>query len=183
MVGVLSVSEGYIPFKGYQTWYRIVGDGEVKGKLPLLALHGGPGASHDYLESLDVSLAIEAGQFWLEDRGAKASATFNFGDTQLSVYVQDTDVQMLGIGISVPLTPRRDMRPAAVQFKGSDNWRYNLTTRTDFAGSNPLAPLRGYRPGYLRHLEDTYFNNDRLTLSYVRANMLRLRTAFSELAR
>lgn len=136
-----------------------------------------------YVESLDVSLAIEAGQFWLEDRGAKASATFNFGDTQLSVYVQDTDVQMLGIGISVPLTPRRDMRPAAVQFKGSDNWRYNLTTRTDFAGSNPLAPLRGYRPGYLRHLEDTYFNNDRLTLSYVRANMLRLRTAFSELAR
>lgn len=136
-----------------------------------------------YVEPLDMSLALEAGQFWREDRGAKVSATFNFGDTQLSVFVQDTDVQMLGIGISIPLTPRRDMRPAAVQLKGNDSWQYNLTTRTDFAGSNPLAPLQGYRPAYLRHLNNTYFNNDRLTLSYVRANLLRLRTAFTDLAR
>jgi proline iminopeptidase len=47
------ITEGYIPFKGYQTWYRIVGDGDEAGKLPLLCLHGGPGATHDYLESLD----------------------------------------------------------------------------------------------------------------------------------
>jgi proline-specific peptidase len=47
------ITEGTIPFKGYQTWYRIVGDKEEPGKLPLLCLHGGPGACHDYLESLD----------------------------------------------------------------------------------------------------------------------------------
>ena len=47
------IQEGYIPFKGYQTWYRIVGEKEEPGKLPLLCLHGGPGASYDYLESLD----------------------------------------------------------------------------------------------------------------------------------
>ena len=57
MVAALPVSEGYIPFKGYQTYYRVVGDGEAKGKLPLVALHGGPGASHDYLESLDAMAA------------------------------------------------------------------------------------------------------------------------------
>jgi L-proline amide hydrolase len=45
--------EGYIPFRGYRTWYRIVGNGEEPGKLPLLVLHGGPGASHDYLEPLE----------------------------------------------------------------------------------------------------------------------------------
>jgi proline-specific peptidase len=45
--------EGTIPFKGYETWYRIVGEGEEPGKFPLLLLHGGPGAAHDYLESLD----------------------------------------------------------------------------------------------------------------------------------
>lgn len=44
--------EGTIPFKGHETWYRIYGDGEAPGKLPLLCLHGGPGAAHDYLESL-----------------------------------------------------------------------------------------------------------------------------------
>lgn len=46
------VAEGFIPFRGYKTWYRIVGDREESGKLPLLILHGGPGAGHDYLEPL-----------------------------------------------------------------------------------------------------------------------------------
>jgi L-proline amide hydrolase len=45
--------EGTIPFKGYETWYRVVGSGEEPGKFPLLCLHGGPGAAHDYLESLE----------------------------------------------------------------------------------------------------------------------------------
>jgi L-proline amide hydrolase len=45
--------EGTIPYAGGETWYRIVGDGEEPGKLPLLCLHGGPGALHDYLEPLE----------------------------------------------------------------------------------------------------------------------------------
>ena len=44
--------EGFIGFRGYKVWYRVVGEGEEPGKLPLLTLHGGPGAAHDYLESL-----------------------------------------------------------------------------------------------------------------------------------
>ena len=46
-------SEGFIPFRGYRTWYRVIGENEEPGKLPLLILHGGPGASHDYLEPLE----------------------------------------------------------------------------------------------------------------------------------
>jgi L-proline amide hydrolase len=46
-------TEGFIPFRGYRTWYRIVGNEEEPGKLPLLVLHGGPGASYDYLEPLE----------------------------------------------------------------------------------------------------------------------------------
>ena len=44
--------EGYIPFAGYQTYYRIAGESR-DGRLPLLALHGGPGAAHYYLQTLD----------------------------------------------------------------------------------------------------------------------------------
>ena len=44
--------EGRLPFRAFQTWYRVVGDGEEPGRLPVLALHGGPGSSHDPLESL-----------------------------------------------------------------------------------------------------------------------------------
>ena len=46
------ITEGFIPFKGYRTWYKIVGAAEAPGRLPLLLLHGGPGACHDYLWSL-----------------------------------------------------------------------------------------------------------------------------------
>ncbi|MSU34473.1 MAG: alpha/beta fold hydrolase [Pedosphaera sp.] len=47
-----TITEGFIPFKGYRTWHKSVGAGEEAGKLPLLLLHGGPGACHDYLWSL-----------------------------------------------------------------------------------------------------------------------------------
>jgi len=49
----VSTKEGFVSFKGYQVWYRIVGDHEEPGKWPLLCLHGGPGAPHDYLEPLE----------------------------------------------------------------------------------------------------------------------------------
>jgi L-proline amide hydrolase len=52
-VQTFPTTEGFVPFHGYHTWYRIVGDAEESGKLPLLVLHGGPGASSDYLEPLE----------------------------------------------------------------------------------------------------------------------------------
>ncbi|MDN7024723.1 alpha/beta fold hydrolase [Methanoculleus sp. FWC-SCC1] len=42
--------EGFIPVPGGNIWYRIVG-ADAPG-TPLLVLHGGPGASSDYLEPL-----------------------------------------------------------------------------------------------------------------------------------
>ncbi len=45
------VTEGYMPFMGYHTYYRIVG--EASEKAPLLLLHGGPGSTHNYFEVLD----------------------------------------------------------------------------------------------------------------------------------
>ncbi len=42
--------EGFIPFLGYRTWFREVGEGD---RHPLLVLHGGPGGLHDYLEPLE----------------------------------------------------------------------------------------------------------------------------------
>ncbi|MGE5274668.1 MAG: proline iminopeptidase-family hydrolase [Verrucomicrobiota bacterium] len=69
-------TEGRITFAGGETWYRIVGDGEEPGKLPLLCLHGGPGALHDYLEPLGELAAtgrrvvfydqIGCGRSWIE---------------------------------------------------------------------------------------------------------------------
>jgi L-proline amide hydrolase len=43
-----NVTEGTADFRGWKTWYRITGD-LGGGKLPLVVLHGGPGAAHNYL--------------------------------------------------------------------------------------------------------------------------------------
>ena len=51
----LPVQDGYAAFEDHQTWYRVVGDlGAARagqGPAPLVTLHGGPGATHDYLLS------------------------------------------------------------------------------------------------------------------------------------
>src|SRR5579864_1270445 len=39
------------------TWYRVEGDLHGDGKAPLVILHGGPGAAHDYLESVPEAAA------------------------------------------------------------------------------------------------------------------------------
>ena len=41
--------DGTVPFEDGETWYRVTGDGD---RTPLIVLHGGPGATHDYLLSL-----------------------------------------------------------------------------------------------------------------------------------
>ena len=61
----MEIKEGYMPFMGYQTYYRIVdNDGSFdeashsfrnlgNGKSPIILLHGGPGSTHNYFELLD----------------------------------------------------------------------------------------------------------------------------------
>ncbi len=39
---------GTVDFGPYETWYRVTGDLEG-GQIPLVVLHGGPGAAHNYL--------------------------------------------------------------------------------------------------------------------------------------
>jgi L-proline amide hydrolase len=52
MVAAMDAREGYVDFRGYGTWYRIAGDLEA-GATPLLALHGGPGSTHNYFAPLE----------------------------------------------------------------------------------------------------------------------------------
>lgn len=46
----MSITEGYAPYGPYQTWYRVTGDLK-SGKPPLIVAHGGPGCTHDYVDS------------------------------------------------------------------------------------------------------------------------------------
>ena len=41
----MRAQQGKIPIDGYQLWYKIAGSGN---RIPLLTLHDGPGAGHNY---------------------------------------------------------------------------------------------------------------------------------------
>lgn len=47
------MSEGYADFRGHRTWYRVTGTLDPHAaEAPLICVHGGPGCTHDYLDSL-----------------------------------------------------------------------------------------------------------------------------------
>ncbi len=64
------LKEGFIPVTGGNVWYHIVGAGK-KG-IPLLTLHGGPGAPHDYFEPLE-ALADERPVIFYDQLGCGKS--------------------------------------------------------------------------------------------------------------
>ena len=46
-----NVRNGVVPFREWETWYRVTGD-LSSTKVPLLVAHGGPGCTHDYVLAL-----------------------------------------------------------------------------------------------------------------------------------
>jgi proline-specific peptidase len=71
--GSLPSTEGFVPFRGFKTWYRIVGEREAPGKLPLLCLHGGPGVPHDYLEPFEAMAATGRRVIFYDQLGCGSS--------------------------------------------------------------------------------------------------------------
>lgn len=54
----IATVEGYAPFQGYRTWFRVTGDLNSP-RLPLVVAHGGPGCTHDYVDSFKEIAAID----------------------------------------------------------------------------------------------------------------------------
>ncbi|MGA1804728.1 proline iminopeptidase-family hydrolase [Rhizobium sp. HT1-10] len=50
--------EDYLPFRTYKTWFRITGSLD-SDKLPLVVAHGGPGCTHDYVDSFKDIAALD----------------------------------------------------------------------------------------------------------------------------
>ncbi|WP_017997158.1 proline iminopeptidase-family hydrolase [Rhizobium leguminosarum] len=57
-MGEVTTKEAYLPFRDYRTWYRVTGSLE-SGKLPLVVAHGGPGCTHDYVDSFKDIAALD----------------------------------------------------------------------------------------------------------------------------
>jgi proline-specific peptidase len=92
--------EGYIPFHDYKVWYRVVGEAEAPGKLPLLTLHGGPGAAHDYLEPLEAVAATGRRVIFYDQLGCgKSDHPHNPSLWTVPLFVEEVGVVREALGL------------------------------------------------------------------------------------
>lgn len=92
--------EGFVSFHGYNVWYRTVGDRDEPGKLPLICLHGGPGAPHDYLEPLE-AMAVTGRRVILYDQlgCGNSDQPHNPSMWTVDLFVEEIDVVRRALGL------------------------------------------------------------------------------------
>lgn len=73
MTATLKRKKGTVPFGPYETWYQVTGD-LSSGRPALVAVHGGPGSTHDYLRNLN-ELAAHTGPVVLYDQLGNGGST------------------------------------------------------------------------------------------------------------
>ncbi|WP_041245360.1 YjbH domain-containing protein [Geotalea uraniireducens] len=145
------------------------------------------GSYRYYHAPLDTYLTFTGGQFWDNDKGFRVDLKRFFGDTAFSVYYKDSETagqkhhRIGGVQIAFPLTFRKGMKPYHLQIKGPDEWSYSQETVISSAGvPNTLGVSIG-DTHEANGLQQAYYDRDRLTPSYVRTHLLRLREAYEKL--
>lgn len=133
----------------------------------------------------DLFLEASFGQFWFDDRAVLIEAARYFGDTKITLFYKENDESAAGLKISLPLTPRKDMRPSMLQVKGANRWTYGLQTsiaRGINKTSNAVDTKIAVMPSVFHNTENTYQNQGRLSPTYINNNLLRLRNAYDLLS-
>jgi hypothetical protein len=138
-----------------------------------------------YWERMDLFLEGTYGKYYGQDQGVTAEVKRFFGDTAIAFFYKHvgtgTGERAGGIRVSLPLTPRRDMKPSYLQVTGSDRWWYSLKTSiADEGERNPVVQNRAVIPRTQQELAQAYYNDDRLNERYIKAHILRLREAYQK---
>jgi len=95
------VAEGRIPFSIGETWYRSVAPEQDEGRVPLLCLHGGPGANWLHMKPYEV-LADERGVVFYDQLGAGNSVVAEPHDPAMwtpELYVEEVDAVRDALGL------------------------------------------------------------------------------------
>ena len=125
----------------------------------------------------DITFHATAGKYFYGDSGYELESRFWFGDSYIAVFYENTDAQIAGVGINIPLTPRKDMKVTPFgQLKGRDNWRLGLSTQV--GERNVLVFNQAYAPSSQITLDKTMYKRGRLTSSYIYSNLARMKEAY-----
>ena len=97
----MDVTEGRIPFRGHETWYRSLEAEREDGRLPLLCLHGGPGANWLHLKPYE-AFADERRVVFYDQLGAGNSAVTEPHDPAMwtpDLYVEEVHAVREDLGL------------------------------------------------------------------------------------
>ena len=97
MVSGMVAREGYVAFGDYATWYRVAGD-LGSDATPLLALHGGPGSTHNYFAPLE-RLAQERPVVLYDQIGCGNSDRPDDIDWNVGVFREEVDTVREQLGL------------------------------------------------------------------------------------
>lgn len=136
-----------------------------------------------YNALLNASAELQVGKFWQRDNGYVVNLERMFGDVTLNLTYKDTRVadeeanQFIGLGFSIPLTPRKDYNNKYFQVRGKPKWQYSVNTLVG-KSHNKLTPGSGDNTQQFYNLDSAFYNNDRLGSEYIYENANRLRQAY-----
>jgi proline-specific peptidase len=96
----IQAKEGFVSFRDYKTWYRIVGDREEPAKLPLLCLHGGPGFSWDSFEPLEAIITTGRRIIFYDQLGSgNSDVPTDPSIYTMALYLEEVDVIRRALGL------------------------------------------------------------------------------------
>jgi hypothetical protein len=182
---IWSPGSGEHQFRAVHGWSK---DNATRQQADLLL-----GSYRFYYSPLDLSIEGTAGKFLSEDIGSTFELKRFWEDTSVSFYYKDVKGvdrkkwQAVGIQLSFPLTLRKDMKPfAKLQLRGSEEWAYAQETTLKNNNVNSRRGELNYLPNYALatspkpsvFLTRSYYNRDRLSESYIKSHLERLRDAW-----
>ena len=97
----VAVHEGRMAFRDGETWYRVTGD--LAGATPLVVLHGGPGAAHDYLDRLAELAETGRAVIHYDQLGCGRSTHFPGRGADfwtVGLFLDELDTLLAGLGIA-----------------------------------------------------------------------------------
>lgn len=148
--------------------------GEPRTARPVLAQYRySVAATRTYLEAT-------AGQFMNNDVGAQLAMRQWFTDLSVGVFYRRTKFDnsaarsFVGLEVSVPIGPRRDMDPGLVQLTGTPRFTHGINTVVGNTTNNVVSGYGVFPPAPSL---DAVFNADRSGLHYFEDNIRRIRDA------
>ncbi|MCG9701196.1 YjbH domain-containing protein [Vibrio natriegens] len=126
-------------------------------------------------------LSLRGGEYWFGDKGFDITTTHWLGDAKFfAKYLSSEDEEFLTLGVALPLTPWRDMKPGYLQVRGIDQYELTVQTRINDSHNNVNTGL-GQSIELQHSLEREYLNRSRLTPAYFNTNQQRMRNAYIRL--